>query len=214
MGKGKEFLIETTPFLIGRGEEISLNRSSEGMRLDLPDPTRSISRKHAKIIVQSGTYQIVDTSVNGTLLNGKKVSFGDLENNSTIEMGIGEGALMFEFILPQKEESFSISRPTPPPRPQPVQPSRPLQPTQPSQPAPSYRPTQPPHPPQPSQPSQPFQPIQPSQGNPFLEFTKISHHFRKEESESYGSTTTVSWKWLAIITIGILLLFFLILILI
>ena len=173
VGKGREFPVEATPLFIGRGEEVSFGKSSEGPRLDLPDKSRSISRKHTKIVYQGGKYQIVDTSVNGTLLNGQKVSYGDLQNKSTIEIGIDEGAVMLEFILSVKEEAFPLPRPKPQPKPQPT--------------------------------SSP-------QDNPFLEFTKVIPHFRHgESSKSLVSPSASSGKWFIIILFGILLLFFLIL---
>ena len=173
MGKGQEFSIDSTPLFIGRGEDVAIRRNNEGLRLELPDQSRSISRKHAKIVIQGGKYQIMDTSVNGTILNGKKVSYGDLQNNSTIEVGINEGIVMLEFILPPKKEEFSVSRPEPQPKPQ---------------------------------------TMTPSQENPFLEFTNMIPHFRqKESSESYSASSSVSWKWFAVITVGILVIFLLIL---
>ena len=107
-GRGRDFPIETTPLFIGRGEEVAFRKSNEGMKLDLPDKSRSISRKHAKIIYQGGRYQIVDTRVNGTLLNGEKVSLGDLQNKSTIEIGIGEGSVMLEFILSVTKKGVNL----------------------------------------------------------------------------------------------------------
>jgi pSer/pThr/pTyr-binding forkhead associated (FHA) protein len=175
-GKGREFSVDSTPLFIGRGEVVTVLKNHEGLRLDLPDQSRSISRKHAKIILQGGRYQIIDTSVNGTLLNGDKISHGELDNKSTIEVGIGEGAVMLEFILTAKEEVFT----------------------------PKLERTEPPKPSRPTLP----------QDNPFLDYSKVIHHFRHgESSESYVSSSSTSWKWFILISAGILILFLVILLL-
>ena len=171
VGKGREFSIESTPIFIGRGEEVSIQKNHEGLRLDLPDHSRSISRKHAKIVFQGGQYQIIDTSVNGTVLNGKKVSFGDLKNNSTIEVGISGGEVLLEFILIRKVKEIV--------------------------------------PPRPSLETKPKR-INSSQENPFLEYTKVIHHFHQGESSGPESSSSSNLKWFAIISIGILFLLFLI----
>src|SRR5271154_1161240 len=42
----------------------------------LPDPERYLSGKHARIDFRSGTYVLVDTSSNGTYVNGAQVPLG------------------------------------------------------------------------------------------------------------------------------------------
>src|ERR1700759_1096406 len=42
----------------------------------LPDPERYLSGKHARIDFRAGTYVLVDTSSNGTYINGSQVPLG------------------------------------------------------------------------------------------------------------------------------------------
>ena len=42
----------------------------------LPDPDRYLSGKHARIDFRAGTYVLVDTSSNGTYVNGAQVPLG------------------------------------------------------------------------------------------------------------------------------------------
>jgi predicted component of type VI protein secretion system len=173
VGKGREFSIETTPLFIGRGDDVAVRKNQEGLRLDLPDQTRSISRKHAKIVSQGGQYQIIDTSVNGTLVNGKKISFEDLKHNSTIEIGKAGGEVMMEFIITQNIQDFS--------------------------------------PPKPSFETEPKF-TAPSQENPFLEYTKVIHRFHQGNNiDSQKDESSSNMKWFAIISITLIVLFFIIL---
>src|SRR5471030_3055130 len=42
----------------------------------LPDPERYLSGKHARVVFRAGTYVLVDTSSNGTYVNGAQVPLG------------------------------------------------------------------------------------------------------------------------------------------
>src|SRR5258706_8642932 len=43
----------------------------------LPDPERYLSGKHARVDFLAGTYVLVDTSFNGTFVNGAQVPLGN-----------------------------------------------------------------------------------------------------------------------------------------
>ena len=53
----------------------SIGRSSDNEWI-LPDPERYLSGKHARIDFRAGTYVLVDTSSNGTYVNGAQVPLG------------------------------------------------------------------------------------------------------------------------------------------
>jgi type VI secretion system protein len=53
----------------------SIGRSSDNEWI-LPDPERYLSGKHARIDFRAGTYVLVDTSSNGTYINGAQVALG------------------------------------------------------------------------------------------------------------------------------------------
>nr|WP_323778634.1 type VI secretion system-associated FHA domain protein TagH [Amylibacter sp.] len=79
---------ETSFSLIGGA--LSIGRS-ESNNLVLPDPTREISSSHAVVQERNGDYVIVDTSTNGTFLNGESEPLGDfptpLNNGDTLRIG-------------------------------------------------------------------------------------------------------------------------------
>lgn len=79
---------ETSYSLIGGA--LSIGRS-ETNNLVLPDPTREISSAHAVVQERNGDYVIVDTSTNGTFLNGETEPLGDfptpLNNGDTLRIG-------------------------------------------------------------------------------------------------------------------------------
>ena len=53
----------------------SIGRSSDNEWI-LPDPERYLSGKHARVDFRAGTYVLVDTSSNGTYVNGAQVPLG------------------------------------------------------------------------------------------------------------------------------------------
>lgn len=59
------------------GEAMTLGRA-ETNDVVLPDPTREISSSHAVVQYRNGDFLIVDTSTNGTFLNGEGTPLGDL----------------------------------------------------------------------------------------------------------------------------------------
>ncbi|MBR9862014.1 MAG: FHA domain-containing protein, partial [Rhodobacteraceae bacterium] len=58
------------------GGALTIGRS-ETNNVVLPDPTREISSSHAVVQERAGDYVIVDTSTNGTFLNGETEPLGD-----------------------------------------------------------------------------------------------------------------------------------------
>ncbi len=52
------------------------HRARDRQRLILPDPDRHLSGKHVRIDFRSGSYVLVDTSSNGTYVNGAQVPLG------------------------------------------------------------------------------------------------------------------------------------------
>lgn len=93
----REFQLSILPFSIGR---------KTGKDLEIPDPR--ISRDHAEIVAEDGSYFIVDLgSKLGTYVNRQKITRHKLAKNDRIEFGIGSGAqLIFE---PVHEDS-SVAR--------------------------------------------------------------------------------------------------------
>src|ERR1700721_2368547 len=53
----------------------TIGRASDNEGI-LPDPERYLSGKHARVDFRSGTYVLVDTSSNGTYVNGAQVPLG------------------------------------------------------------------------------------------------------------------------------------------
>src|ERR1700726_4718507 len=53
----------------------TIGRASDNAWI-LPDPERYLSGKHARVDFRSGTYVLVDTSSNGTYVNGAQVPLG------------------------------------------------------------------------------------------------------------------------------------------
>ena len=61
-----------------------------------------ISRNHAKIFREGNTFRIVDSSTNGTFLNGKRIKDAALKNGDVITLG--EGGPKFSFLSEVKED--------------------------------------------------------------------------------------------------------------
>lgn len=74
---GRVFAIEGNKTLIGRGAECELQ---------LPDD--SVSRKHAKIVLQGGVMMLKDLdSTNGTYVNGERCKLRALEDGDRVQIG-------------------------------------------------------------------------------------------------------------------------------
>jgi type VI secretion system protein len=72
------------------GGALSIGRA-ESNNVVLPDPTREVSSSHAVVQERGGDYVIVDTSTNGTFLNGERDPLGDfptpLNDGDTLRIG-------------------------------------------------------------------------------------------------------------------------------
>lgn len=80
-----------TPALSASFDELggSIGRA-DGNQLVLPDPERSISRQHARVVFRSGSYAIVDNGSNPIAVNGQPVPLGReqaLAIGDTVQIG-------------------------------------------------------------------------------------------------------------------------------
>ena len=83
--EGKEYWI--------KGEETSIGRSPE---CDITISDNNISRKHTRVVFISGIFFVYDNeSLNGTLLNGKKIIEAQIKTGDLIR--IGETEFKFEY---------------------------------------------------------------------------------------------------------------------
>ncbi|MBM4332400.1 MAG: FHA domain-containing protein [Deltaproteobacteria bacterium] len=108
---------------------ISIGRHSS-CHLQFPSDLTSISRKHAEIIREGNQFKLIDHSVNGTYVNGKRVKETYLKNGDVLTFA-EEGGPKVSFLTQIKEglpevESMPPPPPAPPPREKPkVEPGRP-----------------------------------------------------------------------------------------
>ena len=84
--------------------------------LRFPVDMTSISRKHAEIVREGNQFKLVDNSVNGTFVNGKKVKEAYLKDGDVLEFA--EGGPKVSFLTQMKEDS-SVVESQPPPLPPP-----------------------------------------------------------------------------------------------
>ncbi len=90
---GAEYEIEKTEIVIGRTDEN-----------DIPIDHRSVSRHHAKIVVNQRSYRIMDLkSANGTLVNGEEYAQTELKRGDLIELG----HVKFRFLPPGATYDFN-----------------------------------------------------------------------------------------------------------
>lgn len=90
---GTEYEIEKTEVVIGRTEEN-----------DIAIDHRSVSRHHAKIVVNQRSYRIMDLkSANGTLVNGEEYAQTELKRGDLIELG----HVKFRFLPPGASYDFN-----------------------------------------------------------------------------------------------------------
>ena len=95
---GRQFEITKTEMLIGRTAEN-----------DICVPHRSISRHHAKVVVNGRRHQIVDLgSANGTLVNNEEYAQTELKRGDLIELG----HVKFRFVPPGETYTFSSEEST------------------------------------------------------------------------------------------------------
>jgi len=90
---GAEYEIDKTEVVIGRTDEN-----------DIPIDHRSVSRHHAKIVVNQRSYRIMDLkSANGTLVNGEEYAQTELKRGDLIELG----HVKFRFLPPGATYDFN-----------------------------------------------------------------------------------------------------------
>jgi pSer/pThr/pTyr-binding forkhead associated (FHA) protein len=127
--------------------EISIGRHQE-CKLRFPPDISIISRKHATIIREGNRFKLIDTSSNGTEVNGKMVKEAYLKDGDVLTIAPGGPKISF---LTEIRKGAVPPEPTPPlkPRRQYTPPSEPQQqqhsPPTPPRPKPPPRPAPPPH---------------------------------------------------------------------
>ena len=109
---------------------ISIGRHSSS-HLRFPADLTSISRKHAEIIREGNQFKLVDHSVNGTYVNGKRVKETYLKNGDVLTFA-EEGGPKVSFLTQIKEGLPEVESMPPPPPPPPrerpkVEPQRPVE---------------------------------------------------------------------------------------
>jgi len=82
-----------------------------------------ISRNHARIVREGNTFRLVDSSTNGTFVNGKRITEALLKNGDVITLG--EGGPKFSFLSEVKEGAVAPEVPETPPPPRVDAPPRP-----------------------------------------------------------------------------------------
>jgi len=74
----------------------------------LPDPERYLSGKHARVDFRAGTYVLVDTSSNGTYVNGQRITSKLLTEEDFISIGRStfhlEGGELVQFVDDELDE--------------------------------------------------------------------------------------------------------------
>jgi sigma-B regulation protein RsbU (phosphoserine phosphatase) len=84
-GRQRRLEITKSPLTIGRAEECDAT---------IADP--KVSRQHAKLVIESGEYYIVDCeSRHGTFVNGARVERAKLKNNDEITFGVAGAKIVF-----------------------------------------------------------------------------------------------------------------------
>jgi pSer/pThr/pTyr-binding forkhead associated (FHA) protein len=91
--QGREFALNRTSMHIGRSDDN-----------DIAIDHRSISKNHAKVILENGTYKIIDLkSANGVLVNGEQYAKTELKNGDIVELG----HIKFRFVDRSDAEAYS-----------------------------------------------------------------------------------------------------------
>jgi len=73
-----------------------------------------VSRNHARIEREGNTFKLIDTSTNGTFVNGKRIKKTILKTGDVI--GLGEGGPKFSFLTEMREGEGIPEPPRPPER--------------------------------------------------------------------------------------------------
>lgn len=89
-----------------------------GVKLDLPDPERIVSSKHAEIYFENGRYFVTDTSTNGLYINQSKRPLG---RGNSIRLESGDQLIVGEYVVRVSLEEAAVAA-APPVAPPPVAP--------------------------------------------------------------------------------------------
>ncbi len=84
-----------------------------------PADLNIVSRKHAEIVREGNQFKLIDYSVNGTFVNGKRVREVYLKNGDVLEFA--EGGPKVSFLMQMKEVPAEAEMPSPRPREEPLQ---------------------------------------------------------------------------------------------
>ncbi|MBI5526667.1 MAG: FHA domain-containing protein [Deltaproteobacteria bacterium] len=91
--QGREFALNRTSMHIGRSDDN-----------DIAIDHRSISKNHAKVILENDTYKIIDLkSANGVLVNGEQYAKTELKSGDIVELG----HIKFRFVDRSDAEGYS-----------------------------------------------------------------------------------------------------------
>lgn len=99
---------------------IGRNRSCH---LRFPADLTIISREHARIVREGNRFRVVDSSANGTFVNGKRVNDAYLKDGDVLSFA--EGGPKVSFLTQMKELGPERDESVPPPRPEVSPPARP-----------------------------------------------------------------------------------------
>jgi pSer/pThr/pTyr-binding forkhead associated (FHA) protein len=133
--------------------EIVIGRNPS-CHLRFPADLTIVSREHARIIREGNRFRLVDSSANGTFVNGKRVTEAYLKDGDVL--GLAEGGPKVSFLTQVKEVAPEVDEGVPPPRPEVYPPVRPqVHPP----PGPDLRATAERATPRPPEPSAPYEPV-------------------------------------------------------
>ncbi len=96
IGRGKQYTIETDVFRIGAA---SSDKPEERNELILSHSAAAISRYHCSIIRRDGAFYLIDSSLNGTRLDGELLSRGEHERLADGAEFILADVARFKFLL-------------------------------------------------------------------------------------------------------------------
>src|SRR3982750_1739064 len=101
MGEDREFPLADRDLRVGRGEQNDVV---------LPDPEKAVSRFHAELRYENGTYVLVDAnSPNGIWTNGQREA--EIELRPGVKALVGSYTLRVENAVPPTE-TVAVSAPT------------------------------------------------------------------------------------------------------
>jgi pSer/pThr/pTyr-binding forkhead associated (FHA) protein len=116
--KGEIQEFSRAPVLIGRDPSCDLR---------FPADITTISRKHAEIRREGNQFRLIDTSTNGTLVNGKRTKDTYLKNGDVIEFSEGGPKVSFLSEMKEGQVEPEVVPPAPPAKPREQPQARPVQ---------------------------------------------------------------------------------------